>query len=61
MLQGFTTNKSPLFIKFTDKGYVGVSNRRRGYPPGGEFFKARMTVLMPTFSVLAVSRTPEPL
>ncbi|CRG52304.1 Uncharacterised protein [Yersinia wautersii] len=26
-----------------------------------EFFKARMTVLMPIFSTLAGSRTPEPL
>ena len=61
VLQGFTANKGPLFIEFTDKGYISVSNRRRGYSPGREFFKARMTVLMPIFSVLAVSRTPEPL
>jgi hypothetical protein len=56
VLQGFTANKGPLLIKFTDKGYIGVSNRRRGYSPGREFFKARMTVLMPIFSVLASYR-----
>jgi hypothetical protein len=39
VLQGFTANKGPLLIKFTDKGYIGVSNRRRGYSPGREFLK----------------------
>ncbi|EMX79827.1 hypothetical protein ECP029943810_4780 [Escherichia coli P0299438.10] len=38
-----------------------MSGWRRGYPSGRELFNVRMTALMPIFSVLAVSRTPEPL
>ncbi|AHA65943.1 hypothetical protein Asd1617_03116 [Shigella dysenteriae 1617] len=38
-----------------------MSNGRRRYSLWREFFKVRMTVLMPIFSVLAVSRTPAPL
>ncbi|EFP72694.1 hypothetical protein SD1617_1310 [Shigella dysenteriae 1617] len=34
-----------------------MSNGRRRYSLWHEFFKVRMTVLMPIFSVLAVSRT----
>lgn len=61
VLQGFATNEAPLLIKFTDKGDIGVNDRRRCYAPGRELFNARMTVLIPILSVLAVSRTPEPL
>ena len=57
MLPGFT----PLFIKLTDERYVSVSDWRGRYSLRREFFKVRMTVLMPIFSVLAVSRTPAPL
>ncbi|EFP73450.1 hypothetical protein SD1617_0575 [Shigella dysenteriae 1617] len=38
-----------------------MSNGRRRYSLWREFFKVRITVLMPIFSVLAVSRTPAPL
>lgn len=58
VLLRLTTNEAPLRIKFTDKGNVIVSNGRRRYPAGRELFKARMTVLMPIFNVLTVSRTP---
>lgn len=61
VLYGFTADKRPLLIEFTDEGDVGVSDRRRGYPAGRELFNVRITVLMPILRVLAVSRTPEPL
>lgn len=61
VLYRFIPHEAPLLIKFADKSHIGVSDLRRGYPPGGEFFKARMTVLMPIFSFLAVLRIPEPL
>ena len=35
-----------------------MGNRRRSYLRWCEFFKVRMMVLIPIFSVLAVSRTP---
>ncbi|EFP68340.1 hypothetical protein SD1617_5795, partial [Shigella dysenteriae 1617] len=54
-------NETPLLIKFADKRHISMSNGRRRYSLWREFFKVRMTVLMPIFSVLAVSRTPAPL
>ncbi|AHA69065.1 Hypothetical protein Asd1617_06238 (plasmid) [Shigella dysenteriae 1617] len=48
-------------IKFADKRHISMSNGRRRYSLWREFFKVRMTVLMPIFSVLAVSQTPAPL
>ncbi|AHA68740.1 Hypothetical protein Asd1617_05913 [Shigella dysenteriae 1617] len=50
-----------MLIKFADKRHISISNGRRRYSLWREFFKVRMTVLMPIFSVLAVSRTPAPL
>ncbi|EFP68439.1 hypothetical protein SD1617_5678 [Shigella dysenteriae 1617] len=61
VLPGFTANETPLLIKFADKRHISMSNGRRRYSLWREFFKVRMTVLMPIFSVLAVSRTPAPL
>lgn len=54
-------NISPLLIKFTDKRHVIEHHLFGGYLPWGEFFRARMTVLMPILRTRAVSRTPEPL
>ncbi|EFW53297.1 hypothetical protein SD15574_0801 [Shigella dysenteriae 155-74] len=61
VLLRLAANEAPLPIKFTDKGNISVSDWRRCYPPGRELFNVRMTVLMPIFSVRAVSRTPAPL
>lgn len=61
VLLRLAANEAPLLIEFTDKGNICVSDRRRSYPPGRELFNVRMTVLMPIFSALAVSRTPAPL
>ncbi len=61
MLPGFIADKAPLLIKLTDKCYIGMSDRRGSYSLRREFFNVRMTVLIPIFSVLAVSRTPAPL
>ncbi|AHA68464.1 hypothetical protein Asd1617_05637 [Shigella dysenteriae 1617] len=60
VLPGFTANETPLLTKFADKRHISMSNGRRRYSLWREFFKVRMTVLMPIFSVLAVSRTPAP-
>ena len=61
VLPGFTANVAPLHIKLADKRHISMGNRRRSYSLWREFFKVRMTVLLPIFSVLAVSRTPAPL
>jgi len=61
VLPGFTTNETPLLIEFTNKRYISMGNGRRRYSLRCEFFKVRMTELMPILSVLAVSRTPAPL
>lgn len=61
VLSGFTADKAPLPIEFTDRGHIGMSDRRGGYSLRREFFNVRMTALMPILSVLAVSRTPAPL
>lgn len=52
----FVADIGPLLIKFTDKRHLFG-----GYLPWGEFFRARMTALMPILRTRAVSRTPEPL
>lgn len=57
VLPGFTTDKTPLLVEFADKRHVSMSDRRWCYSSWREFFKVRMTVLMP----IAVSRTPAPL
>jgi hypothetical protein len=57
----FIADIGPLLIKFTDKRHVIEHHLFGGYLPWGEFFKARMTVLMPILRTRAVSRTPEPL
>ncbi|AHA64803.1 Hypothetical protein Asd1617_01976 [Shigella dysenteriae 1617] len=36
-----------MLIKFADKRHIGMSNGRRRYSLWREFFKVRMTVLMP--------------
>lgn len=61
VLPDFTADKTPLLIEFADKRHIGMSDRRGCYSLRREFFKVRMTVLMPILSVLAVSRTPAPL
>ena len=61
MLMLFVSNIGPLFIKFTDKRHVIEQHLFGGYLPWGEFFRVRMTVLMPILRTRAVSRTPEPL
>lgn len=60
VLLRLAANEAPLLIEFTDKGNIRMSDRCRSYPPGRELFNVRMTVLMPIFSTLAVSRTPAP-
>ena len=57
----FVADIGPLLIKFTDKRHVIEHHLFGGYLPWGEFFRARMTVLMPILRTRAVSRTPEPL
>ena len=57
----FIADTGPLLIKFTDKRHVIEHHLFGGYLPWGEFFRARMTVLMPILRTRAVSRTPEPL
>ncbi len=57
----FIANIGPLLIKFTDKRHVIEHHLFGGYLPWCEFFRARMTVLMPILRARAVSRTPEPL
>ena len=57
----FIADIGPLLIKFTDKCHVIEHHLFGGYLPWGEFFRARMTVLMPILRTRAVSRTPEPL
>lgn len=61
MLMLFVANIGPLFIKFTDKRHVIEHHLFGDYLPWGEFFRVRMTVLMPILRTRAVSRTPEPL
>jgi hypothetical protein len=61
VLPGFVANEAPLIIRFADKRHISMSNGRRRYSLWREFFNVRMTVLMPMFSVLAVSPTPAPL
>lgn len=61
VMTGFTADKAPLLIEFANKRHIGMGDRRRGYSLWREFFKVRMTVLMPILSVLTVSRTPAPL
>lgn len=39
VLPGFTANKGPLLIKFTEQGYVGVSNRKEIMRRGKSFLK----------------------
>jgi hypothetical protein len=57
----FIADIGPLLIKFTDKRHVIEHHLFGGYLPWGEFFRARMTALMPILRTRAVSRTPEPL
>lgn len=57
----FVADIGPLLIEFTDKRHVIEHHLFGGYLPWGEFFRARMTVLMPILRTRAVSRTPEPL
>lgn len=61
VLPRFTVNEAPLLIKFADRRYISMSSGRRRYSLWRAFFKVQLTVLMPIFSVLAVSRTPAPL
>lgn len=61
VLTSFVSDKAPLFIKFAYKRHIGTGDWRCGYFAWWAFFKVRMTVLIPTFSVLEVSRTPVPL
>ncbi|EIQ73839.1 hypothetical protein SF123566_4317, partial [Shigella flexneri 1235-66] len=49
MLPGFTANVAPLLIKLADKRHISMGNRRRSYSLWREFFKVRMTVLLPIF------------
>ena len=58
---GLIADKGPLLIELTDKRHIIQHDLVSGYLPGGEFFNALSTVLMPIFKVLAVSRTPAPL
>lgn len=61
VLAGFTADKTPLLIEFTDNSHISMSDRRGCYSFRREFFKVRMTVLIPILSDLAVSRTLAPL
>lgn len=61
VLPGFAAHKAPLLIKFADESHISMGDGRRRYSFRREFFKVRITVLMPIFSTLAVSRTPAPL
>lgn len=61
LLTSFVFDKTPLFIKFTDKCHIDTGGWRYGYFTWWAFFKVRMTVLISTFSVLELSRTPAPL
>ena len=57
----FVADIGPLLIKFADKRHVIEHHLFGGYLPWGEFFRARMRVLMPILRSREVSRTPEPL
>jgi hypothetical protein len=61
LLTSFVFDKTPLFIKFADKRHIGTGVWRCGYFAWWAFYKVRMTVLISTFSVLELSRTPTPL
>lgn len=54
-LLSLVASTAPGLIRFTDKTYTGVCNRGGCHSLWREFFKIPMTVLMPVFSVLAVS------
>ena len=61
LLTSFVFDKTPLFIKLADKRHIGTGDWRCGYFACWAFYKVRMTVLISTFSVLELSRTPAPL
>nr|WP_260441615.1 hypothetical protein [Serratia fonticola] len=52
---------NPLLIEFADECHVCLTDCRGCYSLCREFLEARITVLMPIFTVLVVSRTPAPL
>ena len=61
MTMVFVADIGPLLIKITDKCHVIEHHHFGGYWLWGEFFRARMTVLMPILRMRAESRAPEPL
>lgn len=61
MAMALVFDEVPLFIELTDKCHIIKRGLVGGYLPWVEFFKVRRTVLMPTLSTRAVSRTPAPL
>lgn len=61
MTMVFVADIGPLLIKITDKCHVIEHHHLGGYLLWGEFFRARMTVLMPMLRTRAESRAPEPL